>query len=494
MGSIDQSVKNPPRFRRWHSFFLSLVIAIAITSAYGLCTQDDAFISFRYAENVWLGHGLVFNAGERVEGISNPLWTLLCVFPFALGLDPAFFSVLMGLASLVLLMWGTMRLAEHFSIAGWMAVWIVALDPSLLLESMEGLETTFYAALICWSIVWGVREAKDDRPFVRSTFLFALASITRPDAPYLFALFHLGQIVFRKQWKRSFWAGVGLGAFLAVITALRLGYYGEYLPNTFYAKVGGLAWERGLLYLQRYFQYHLLILVGILFAWKGRSLRPLLLVYIGYVLYVCSIGGDFKPTSRFLLPLTSIGAVFAVGFIQRWSRPVQLLALILLFVAPRYLLFRKSQGWAQTRRSNLIARRVAGEWIRSHTSPNVVLAMHSVGVIPFYAKRKTIDMWGLNDKVIARTPVENFGSGMAGHERSNPSYVFAQKPDLYLPEDDLFLPKKVEHSAPKDYPASFANDYRSISIQIEASWLNIWVRKDLIQDKTNSKPSQEALP
>ena len=102
----------------------------------------------------------------------------------------------------------------------------------------------------------------------------------------------------------------------------------------------------------------------------------------------------------------------------------------------------------------------------------------------------------LNNKIIARTPVKNFGTGMAGHERTNPTYVFAQKPDLYLPEDDLFLPKKVEHRPPVGFPSDFISDYRSISIKIEASWLNIWVRKDLIQDNTNSSTEsfQEALP
>ncbi len=33
--------------------------------------QDDAFISFRYAENLVQGKGLVYNEGERVEGYTN---------------------------------------------------------------------------------------------------------------------------------------------------------------------------------------------------------------------------------------------------------------------------------------------------------------------------------------------------------------------------------------------------------------------------------------
>jgi arabinofuranosyltransferase len=32
---------------------------------------DDSFISFRYAQNLAWGHGLVFNPGEQVEGYTN---------------------------------------------------------------------------------------------------------------------------------------------------------------------------------------------------------------------------------------------------------------------------------------------------------------------------------------------------------------------------------------------------------------------------------------
>lgn len=39
--------------------------------------NEDAFISFRYAQNLLAGDGLVFNpGGQRVEGITNLLWTL----------------------------------------------------------------------------------------------------------------------------------------------------------------------------------------------------------------------------------------------------------------------------------------------------------------------------------------------------------------------------------------------------------------------------------
>jgi hypothetical protein len=46
---------------------------------------DDAMISMRYARNLADGHGLVWNAGERVEGYSNFLWTLVMAAVHGLG-------------------------------------------------------------------------------------------------------------------------------------------------------------------------------------------------------------------------------------------------------------------------------------------------------------------------------------------------------------------------------------------------------------------------
>lgn len=35
---------------------------------------EDCYITYRYARNLVLGDGLVYNPGEYVEGISNPYW------------------------------------------------------------------------------------------------------------------------------------------------------------------------------------------------------------------------------------------------------------------------------------------------------------------------------------------------------------------------------------------------------------------------------------
>ena len=52
-------------------------------------TVDDAYISFRYARNLVEGLGLVYNPGERIEGYTNFLWTLMAAAGMSVGLDPA---------------------------------------------------------------------------------------------------------------------------------------------------------------------------------------------------------------------------------------------------------------------------------------------------------------------------------------------------------------------------------------------------------------------
>jgi len=58
---------------------------------------DDAYISYRYAENLAAGRGLVFDPGERVEGYSNFLWVILLALSRILGAPIPAASLWLGL-------------------------------------------------------------------------------------------------------------------------------------------------------------------------------------------------------------------------------------------------------------------------------------------------------------------------------------------------------------------------------------------------------------
>src|SRR3954453_15794813 len=60
-------------------------------------TADDAFINFRAVRNILEGNGPVFNAGERVEVGTSPLWLwLLAALAAILPVDVAWISVVLG--------------------------------------------------------------------------------------------------------------------------------------------------------------------------------------------------------------------------------------------------------------------------------------------------------------------------------------------------------------------------------------------------------------
>ena len=483
----------------WH-LILGTIVAIFFAVAYGVCIQDDAFISFRYAENLIQGNGLVYNAGEKVEGISNLLWTIILAGLMFTGIDPVTCSLGLGYGSIAFFIYSVFHLSRTLRLAVWLPVWLVVLDFSIILEGVQGLESVFYGGLITFAVSLLLTEDDKNTSHVYSTVIFALACLTRPDAPLLFALAHLGMLTknqTKSQVLKSIVAGCGIALVLAALTGFRLFYYGEYLPNTYYAKVGGLPFSRGLSYLWFHLYFHPLLWLGLFVVtafWKRvPTVRVGLIICTGYLLYIISIGGDFKFTSRFLFPLVGLMAVFAgIVFyeILRTGRK-WIFVVLLLGVYGRWNLYKGANQWANDRRLNFESRKFLGEWLQKNTPPDMVLAIHSAGAIPFYAQRKTIDMWGLNDKVIARTPVDNLGAGLAGHERSNPRYVFSRMPDLYIPEDRFLIPANycqitedpecekgvVRIPVGEDFPERFQDDYNRAHIRLEGNFLNVWVKR-----------------
>ena len=64
-------------FLLWCAVFIYRSSFVCIDGRRYFCLFDDAMISMRYAWNLVHGHGLVWNAGEYVQGYTNLLMTLL---------------------------------------------------------------------------------------------------------------------------------------------------------------------------------------------------------------------------------------------------------------------------------------------------------------------------------------------------------------------------------------------------------------------------------
>jgi arabinofuranosyltransferase len=496
---------------------LALLIAgaVHILTQYGTCPQDDAFISFRYAQNLVDGHGLVFNPGEWVEGYSNLSWTLIMAGFITQGVDPIEGAALLGsvsvVATLFVLLWREAH-GERLRPILVLAPALLILDAEMLLEAIEGLESTFYMFLITAAVVRAWHEQAHEQPHRWSTALFALASLTRPEAPLLFGLTHVGlwwQSPHREvQLRRASWAALALGAVLAMLTLWRLQTYGAPLPNTYYAKTGGFAIPRGLQYIGSHVAGHLFLwtLVALRLALGGlerkeRALLPIIAVHLAYVIW---IGGDFKPTGRFILPILPLLCLLAArGLRESWTRGsirlrelefstprtrsvALLMTAICLGVASRdfHRGYTLASSWAQDRTANFHSRRLIGLFLREHFPSDTVLAIHSAGVIPYYAELPTIDMWGLSNAHIARTEQSTMGKGLAGHEKTDPEYVFSLEPHIYLPEDEIFIFDSRELGVEEGFPFDFLERYDSRSIPFPGDrvrYLNMWMRRGLLR-------------
>jgi arabinofuranosyltransferase len=70
---------------RW-TITLALAALCAWLAWMAVYQVDDAFIVYRYAANLARGDGFVFSPGERVEGVTCFLWSLLLAPWAAAGL------------------------------------------------------------------------------------------------------------------------------------------------------------------------------------------------------------------------------------------------------------------------------------------------------------------------------------------------------------------------------------------------------------------------
>ena len=311
------------------------------------------------------------------------------------------------------------------------------------------------------------------------------------------ALAHLGVLLHTvahrgpvaKRLQAAVVAGLPIAAVLVALTAWRLSYYGDPLPNTFYAKTGGMGWSAGATYIWHHAKGHpglwLAAVGGLPLAMRARAGAAVSAACVGFVVYVASVGGDFKPTGRFILPVTALLATMgAMGLRQLPGRGPLVAAVVVLGATVVQLpeVMRQASRWADIRHANLASRQLVGEFLRANFPPDTWMAIHSAGAIPYYAGLPTIDMWGLTDRHIARAPIPEHTIGLVGHERGDPDYVFGRNPALYLPEDKVFTLRAWPLEPDPGFPSDFTERYESVTIPLEGRFLNLWVRRGFLAE------------
>lgn len=489
-------------------------------SQYGRALQDDTFISFVYARNLARGEGLVYNAGEpAVEGYTNFLWTVITAGGMRLGLDPLALVQLLGIALALLTALGAAALARRLGAGALFAsgaAWILVTRRAFTLEAVGGLETLLFTALATAAVLPRWSEVRARSADAGSGAALGLAALTRPEGVFLFGLLELadlGRAVVggeRARWLRGLpWRAVPFLVPFGAHLAWRRATYGEWVPNTFHAKVahGGTVLEDGISYVvdcAAYFGpvFVLLPFALALFGRGGRAWIPCLVVAAAYPSYVALAGGDFKPTSRMVLPVMPLWSALAAASFARLAALVGRRGGALALGGVLVALIVQSTWWElgdnasfPDRRARVRQLTAVGRHLDEVLPAEAWIAVSNAGAIPYYADRRTIDMLGLNDAHIARTEPGPLASSMPGHRKGDGAYVLAREPDVILfialevtpdplegrPDAEELLVQRAFGTSEKEIAASpeRRRHYRLVSAELPdgIGWVNYLRRR-----------------
>jgi hypothetical protein len=373
---------------------------------------DDAFITYRYADNLRQGLGLVYNPGQWVLGTTTPLFALLLA---GLGL------VVQNLAAL-----GYWLGALAWAVAAWLALalfheddqpWaglaaglLVALLPAYLFSL--GMETPLVVALmLAVAVSW-----LGGRKRLTVVLAGALLLVRHDSALWLLVL---GLEIWRRE-RRLPWREAA-GATLLTLPWFLYAWlrYGSPLPNSAAAKVG----QNDLMpvtgqppFWQGFWQaltasLPLLTVLVLLAAlalglwvvarrhrgWLWLPGWTLAYVAVYTLLGVVSFPWYFVPplVTTLLLAALGIGHLAAgtnrATGLARWLQPGIALAAVLVLGITLAGQMSSSVDQPGTR----LAYRPAGQWLAANTPDDAAVAAIEIGVIGYESGRPILDTMGL---------------------------------------------------------------------------------------------------
>lgn len=407
--------------------------------------MDDMMISMRYARNLVEGLGLVWNPGERLEGFTNPLWTLfmaathLLPLPARLASVPLLIvSIIAGLISLPL----TQRWAQALGANNTtqrLVLLAMIVNAVLTASAVLAFEQTIIATLLMLAVVTLLDDIKTGALRPWGYLCLGIIPLIRMDAAILSAATGLW-IIYEHPKRLNVIFCLALAVVPSVVATLaRHAYYGDWLPNTYYLKTSGWPdrWKIGVHYaigfLRSYGWVYLLIALAML---RGSSKwnpawRASILISAAQLAYGAYVGGDVLGIWRIYaaaVPLLiaagltanqalfsnrHLAAAVAVILIAFWARPTQLVG-----------------GLTEARREDI--GNIALGLKLNQEIPNALIADGYAGSLFYFAPHiRGIDMLGKMDAHIAHMPVVHGGT-IPGHNKFDFDYSIGERHPEYV--------------------------------------------------------------
>jgi arabinofuranosyltransferase len=449
-------------------------IAAGLLGAYiAFCwpfTVDDAFITFRYSQNVAAGYGPTFNPGvlPHAEGYTSVLWMLIMVGPHLLGWDAVLVSKLLGILATL----GTLAIAARFvyyltssldlrvrQTCSALVVLLLAAYYPTAVHAISGLETALFAFLLTGFLyLVTVYVASPSRGRAAGLASAALVlGLTRPEGNLVAVVGFCGAaLMLTREQKRTLFASALFGYVTpgALYFAWRLAYYGLLFPIPVYVKVGAMPLFAGLSSIAGFAGYlgiHIGVLLIFGFLRFSKTLAPAFLAIIAMLMFLVFPAPIMAYDWRYCFPIAPfVFVIAATGFanLSGWLRhsveyPASahraalggLTALIVLgLVAESRDGISEKRDYAEAWNSTVVPlgkelQMLTSLGARAPESP--VIALVDAGAIPYYSKWRAVDTFTLNDPHIALA------------NDLDPAYVLDQKPDVVVlisVDQDTFVP------------------------------------------------------
>ncbi|MFA6197079.1 MAG: hypothetical protein WC656_10600 [Sulfurimonas sp.] len=400
--------------------------------------SDDAFITYRYAENLFLGNGAYFNIGEKVEGYSNFLYLVLMLPAFLFTTENIYiYSTLVNTLLLFMVMFLFFKiLTKHLSKTdALLGTSLIGLNPAIWANVTTGLETML--VLFIFVFLWhSVESPRNKQNISLLIFISTLSMLARVDG-FIFPIIASFYLVLNKEKKLGLSLIFYTISFMSVYALIRYYYYDDIIANTYYAKVSGDLLQRiyaGIKYLyeQTFFNGIAFYALFILFYFiKNRQTLikkilsfPFIFLFI-WTSYLIYIGGDIYY-ERFLLVLLVLSIYYFMLFYSDKKLSVKILLLLFAFIFSFNIFFQDNRFAYQEKNYDMWIR--LGKFLKV-APKDYVLAIDAAGKVPYYSELKTIDMLGLNNKEIGKMKV-NDRDFHAGHTKFNADYTLSLKPHL----------------------------------------------------------------
>ena len=439
---------------------LTICLLLVVVSYMGMRLHrsffhDDAYITLRYANQWQAGNGPVWNSEERVEGYTSFLH-LATLYPMQkAGLQPEVSARIIGLCS-YLAIWLTIILYSYRSI----------LNPSHKLTTMLILLSTFPTTFttIAWSLgglepplftlllmITTYLFATYDDTITSSQaiaigFLLALCTLTRPEAILFVAVTSSAGILLHKSWKATLIILLTFSMLYVPYFLWRWSYYGDFFPNTYYAKLGTPLSKRiqdGFYYLHTFVRSAPWIPLIALISWlytllkqpdqRTKGWKYMTALSLAATIYVVWTGGDHMPAYRFWTPFIPIFAwLIAHAWASNISSPglkqrALLLTVLMTVSMSQFFIGDTRMKKAQRPDPAGVIGKQIGEYISDNLPHGSTIATNSAGAVAYIAPNQAfIDMLGLNDSVIAKrdpVPLRTHWQQFPGHGKGDGKYV-----------------------------------------------------------------------